>query len=73
MIAGCHHQSVKQVVALLMHAQKYWIRFYNNTHSVCRDRDSRTVFQFYEYICSNRYRCHTFNVPQGTHPINANL
>ena len=52
MIAGCHHQSVKQVVALAMHAQNIGYDFIIILTPYVAARDDETVFQFYEYICS---------------------
>ena len=74
MIAGCHHQSVKQVVALAMHAQNIGYDFIIILTPYVAARDDETVFQFYEYICSKiDIGVILFNVPQNCHPINANL
>ncbi len=74
MIAGCHHQSVKQVVALAKHAQEIGYDFVIILTPYVAARDDETVYQFYEYICSRvDIGIILFNVPQNCHPINANL
>ena len=74
MIAGCHHQSVKQVVALAKHAQEIGYDFVIVLTPYVAARDDETVYQFYEYICSRvDIGIILFNVPQNCHPINANL
>lgn len=74
MIAGCHHQSVKQVVTLAKHAQEIGYDFVIVLTPYVAARDDETVYQFYEYICSRvDIGIILFNVPQNCHPINANL
>ena len=74
MIAGCHHQSVKQVVAIAKHAQEIGYDFVIILTPYVAARDDETVYQFYEYICSRvDIGIILFNVPQNCHPINANL
>jgi 4-hydroxy-tetrahydrodipicolinate synthase len=74
MIAGCHHQSVKQVVTLAKHAQEIGYDFVIILTPYVAARDDETVYQFYEYICSRvDIGIILFNVPQNCHPINANL
>ena len=74
MIAGCHHQSVKQVVAIAKHAQEIGYDFVIVLTPYVAARDDETVYQFYEYICSRvDIGIILFNVPQNCHPINANL
>ena len=74
MIAGCHHQSVKQVVTLAKHAQEIGYDFVIVLTPYVAARDDETVYQFYEYICSRvDIGMILFNVPQNCHPINANL
>jgi len=74
MIAGCHHQSVKQAVALAKHAQEIGYDFVIILTPYVAARDDETVYQFYEYICSRvDIGIILFNVPQNCHPINANL
>jgi len=74
MIAGCHHQSVKQVVALAKHAQEIGYDFVIILTPYVAARDDETVYQFYEYICSRvDIGIILFNVPQNCHPINSNL
>ena len=74
MIAGCHHQSVKQVVTLAKHAQEIGYDFVIILTPYFAARDDETVYQFYEYICSRvDIGIILFNVPQNCHPINANL
>ncbi|MBL6770715.1 MAG: dihydrodipicolinate synthase family protein [Rhizobiales bacterium] len=74
MIAGCHHQSVKQVVKLAKHAQEIGYDFVIVLTPYVAARDDETVYQFYEYICSRvDIGIILFNVPQNCHPINANL
>jgi 4-hydroxy-tetrahydrodipicolinate synthase len=74
MIAGCHHQSVKQVVTLAKHAQEIGYDFVIVLTPYVAARDDETVYQFYEYICSRvNIGIILFNVPQNCHPINANL
>lgn len=74
MIAGCHHQSVKQVVALAKHAEEIGYDFVIILTPYVAARDDETVYQFYEYICSRvDIGIILFNVPQNCHPINANL
>ena len=53
MIAGCHHQSVKQVVSLAKHAQDIGYDFIIVLTPYVAARDDETVYQFYEYICAN--------------------
>ena len=74
MIAGCHHQSVKQVVALAKHAQEIGYDFVIILTPYVAAKDDETVYQFYEYICSRvDIGIILFNVPLNCHPINANL
>jgi 4-hydroxy-tetrahydrodipicolinate synthase len=74
MIAGCHHQSVKQVVTLAKHAQEIGYDFVIILTPYVAARDDETVYQFYEYICSRvDIGIILFNVPQNCHPINASL
>ena len=74
MIAGCHHQSVKQVVAIAKHAQEIGYDFVIILTPYVAAKDDETVYQFYEYICSRvDIGIILFNVPQNCHPINANL
>ena len=74
MIAGCHHQSVKQAVTLAKHAQEIGYDFVIILTPYVAARDDETVYQFYEYICSRvDIGIILFNVPQNCHPINANL
>ena len=74
MIAGCHHQSAKQVVTLAKHAQEIGYDFVIVLTPYVAARDDETVYQFYEYICSRvDIGIILFNVPQNCHPINANL
>lgn len=74
MIAGCHHQSVKQVVTLAKHAEEIGYDFVIILTPYVAARDDETVYQFYEYICSRvDIGIILFNVPQNCHPINANL
>jgi len=74
MIAGCHHQSVKQVVSLAKHAQYIGYDFIIVLTPYVAARDDETVYQFYEYICANvDIGIILFNVPQNCHPISAKL
>ena len=74
LIAGCHHQSVKQVVELAKHAQNIGYDFTIILTPYVAARDDETVYQFYEYICSRvDIGIILFNVPQTCHAIGANL
>ena len=53
MIAGCHHQSVKQVVALAMHVKILGTILYNFTPYVAA-RDDETVFLNFTNIYAQR-------------------
>ena len=74
LIAGCHHQSVKQVVELAKHAENIGYDFTIILTPYVAARDDETVYQFYEYICSRvDIGIILFNVPQTCHAIGANL
>ncbi|MDG2187011.1 MAG: dihydrodipicolinate synthase family protein [Hyphomicrobiales bacterium] len=74
LIAGCHHQSVKQVVAIAKHAESIGYDFIIVLTPYVAARDDEAVFQFYEYICTNiDIGIILFNVPQTCHTIGANL
>jgi len=74
MIAGCHHQSVKQATRLARHAQDIGYDFAIVLTPYVAARDDDSVFAFYEYICERvDIGIVLFNVPQTCHPIGPGL
>jgi 4-hydroxy-tetrahydrodipicolinate synthase len=74
LIAGCHHQSVKQAAALARHAQDIGYDFVIILTPYVAARDDDAVFAYYEYICERvDIGIVLFNVPQTCHPIGPEL
>ncbi len=74
LIAGCHHQSVRQATMLARHAQDIGYDFAIVLTPYVAARDDDAVFAFYEYICERvDIGIILFNVPQTCHPIGAEL
>ena len=74
LIAGCHHQSVKQATALARHAGDIGYDFAIVLTPYVAARDDDCVFAFYEYICERvDIGIVLFNVPQVCHSIEPGL
>jgi len=74
LIAGCHHQSVKQATALAKHAQDVGYDFVIILTPYVAARNDDCIFSFYEYICDRvDIGIILFNVPQMCHPIGPDL
>lgn len=74
LIAGCHHQSVKQAARLAQHAQDIGYDFVIILTPYVAARSDDAVFAFYEYICERvDIGIVLFNIPQSYHPIGPEL
>ena len=74
MIAGCHHQSVKQAAMLARHAQDIGFDFVIVLTPYIAARNDDAVFAFYEYICERvDIGVILFNIPHNYHPISPQL
>lgn len=74
MIAGCHHQSVKQATMLAKHAQDIGYDFVIVLTPFVGARDDDAIFAYYEYICERvDIGIILFNVPPTLHPVSADL
>jgi len=70
LIAGCHHQSVKQATVLARHAQDIGMDFVIVLTPYVAARDDNAIFAFYEYICERvDIGIILFNTPPTLHPI----
>ncbi len=74
LIAGCHHQSVKQATMLAKHAQDIGFDFVIVLTPYVAARDDDAIFSYYEYI-SQRVDIGIilFNTPPHLHAIGPNL
>jgi 4-hydroxy-tetrahydrodipicolinate synthase len=74
LIAGCHHQSVKQATKLARHAQDIGFDFVIVLTPYVAARDDDAIFSYYEYICERvDIGVILFNTPPHLHPIGPNL
>lgn len=74
MIAGCHHQSVKQATALARHAQDIGYDYVIVLTPFFAARNDDAVFAYYEYICERvDIGVILFNVPHTCHPVSPQL
>ncbi len=74
LIAGCHHQSVKQATMLARHAQDIGYDFVIVLTPYIAARNDDAVFAFYEYICERvDIGVVLFNIPHSYHPISPQL
>ena len=74
LIAGCHHQSVKQAAMLARHAQDIGYDFVIVLTPYVGARDDDAVFSYYEYICERvDIGIILFNTPPTLHPIGPEL
>jgi 4-hydroxy-tetrahydrodipicolinate synthase len=74
LIAGCHHQSVKQATMLARHAQDIGYDFVIVLTPYVAARDDNAIFAYYEYICERvDIGIILFNTPPVTHPIGPEL
>jgi 4-hydroxy-tetrahydrodipicolinate synthase len=74
LIAGCHHQSVKQATMLARHAQDIGFDFVIVLTPYVAARDDDAIFAFYEYICERvDIGIILFNTPPTLHPIGPEL
>ncbi|MDH3737605.1 MAG: dihydrodipicolinate synthase family protein, partial [Alphaproteobacteria bacterium] len=74
LIAGCHHQSVKQATKLARHAQDIGYDFVIVLTPYIAARNDDAVFAFYEYICERvDIGVILFNIPHSYHPISPQL
>jgi 4-hydroxy-tetrahydrodipicolinate synthase len=74
LIAGCHHQSVKQATMLCKHAQDIGFDFCIVLTPFVAAKDDDAVFSYYEYICQRvDIGIILFNTPPHLHAIGPNL
>ncbi|MFT5180837.1 MAG: 4-hydroxy-tetrahydrodipicolinate synthase [Alphaproteobacteria bacterium] len=74
MIAGCHHQSVKQAAKLARHAQDIGYDFVIVLTPYIAARNDDAVFAYYEYICERvDIGVILFNIPHTCHPVSPQL
>ncbi len=74
MIAGCHHQSVKQAAKLARHAQDIGYDFVIVLTPYIAARNDDAVFAYYEYICERvDIGVILFNIPSTYHPVSPQL
>lgn len=74
LIAGCHHQSVKQAAKLARHAQDIGFDFVIVLTPYVAARDDNAIFAYYEYICERvDIGIILFNTPPHLHAIGPEL
>jgi len=74
MIAGCHHQSVKQATMLARHAQDIGYDFVIVLTPFIAARNDDAVYAYYEYICERvDIGVVLFNIPANHHPVSPQL
>ena len=74
MIAGCHHQSVKQATMLARHAQDIGYDFVIVLTPYIAARNDDAVFAYYQYICERvDIGVILFNIPHTCHPVSPQL
>jgi len=74
LIAGCHHQSVKQATMLAKHAQDIGFDFVIVLTPYVAAKDDDAVFSYYEYLCSRvDIGVVLFNTPPHLHAIGPKL
>jgi 4-hydroxy-tetrahydrodipicolinate synthase len=74
LIAGCHHQSVKQATALARHAQDVGFDFVIVLTPFVAAKDDDAVYSYYEYICERvDIGVILFNTPPHLHAVGPKL
>jgi 4-hydroxy-tetrahydrodipicolinate synthase len=74
LIAGCHHQSVKQATMLAKHAQDVGFDFVIVLTPYVAAKDDDAVFAYYEYICERvDIGVILFNTPPHLHAVGPKL
>jgi 4-hydroxy-tetrahydrodipicolinate synthase len=74
LIAGCHHQSVKQATALAKHAQDVGFDFVIVLTPFVAAKDDDAVYSYYEYICERvDIGVILFNTPPHLHAVGPKL
>lgn len=74
LIAGCHHQSVKQATMLAKHAQDIGFDFVIVLTPFVAAKDDDAVYAYYEYICERvDIGVILFNTPPHLHAVGPKL